>query len=211
MKDKKRSKPARSEPQSSKLRAQSSRQRPALNPQPSTLKAASSPVPIVGVGASAGGLEAFTRLLKQMPPDTGLGFVLVQHLDPQHDSALVQLLGRTTSMPVREVTQDLRVEADHVYIIPPNTNLGIAQGRLKLQPRQQTGRAQRVIDGFFESLAQDQRERAIGVPCDEKLQRLCGAALPGQLIFLLNGQLGVPGGRRGVRGSLLAIACVCGL
>lgn len=62
------------------------------------------PVPVVGIGASAGGLEAFTRLLKHLPLDTGLGFVLVQHLDPQHDSALTSLLARATAMPVREVT-----------------------------------------------------------------------------------------------------------
>ena len=120
------------------------------------------PVPIVGIGASAGGLEALTRLLKHLPLDTGLGFVLVQHLDPQHDSALTHLLARATAMPVREVTNNLRVVANHVYIIPPNTNLSIAQGRLKLQPRPQTGRAQHAIDFFLESLAEDQRERAIG-------------------------------------------------
>jgi PAS domain S-box-containing protein len=131
--------------------------------KPQRSKQSSASVPIVGLGASAGGLEAFTRLLKQLPPDTGLGFVLVQHLDPQHDSALTQLLARTTSMPVREVTNNLRVKANHVYVIPPNTHLSIAQGRLKLQPRPQTGRAQRAIDVFFESLAQDQGERAIGV------------------------------------------------
>ena len=119
--------------------------------------------PIVGVGASAGGLEAFTELLQHLPPDTGLGFVLVQHLDPQHESALTSLLSRATSMPVREVTNNLRVEPNHVYIIPPNTNLTITQGRLKLQPRQQTRKPVRSIDFFFESLAQDQRERAIGV------------------------------------------------
>ena len=118
---------------------------------------------IVGIGASAGGLEAFTRLLKHLSHDTGLGFVLVQHLDPEHDSALTQILARATSMPVREVTNNLRVEANHVYIIPPNANLSIEQGRLTLQPRRQTGRPQRVIDVFFESLAQDQRERAVGV------------------------------------------------
>src|SRR4026208_2396949 len=71
--------------------------------------------PIVGIGASAGGLEAFTVLLKHLPLDTGMGFVLVQHLDPQHESALTQLLKRATSMPVQEVTNNLRVEADHVY------------------------------------------------------------------------------------------------
>jgi two-component system CheB/CheR fusion protein len=108
-------------------------------------------------------LEAFRQLLKHLPTDTGLGFVLVQHLDPQHESALTQLLTRATSMPVREVTDNLRVEANHVYVIPPNANLGIAKGVLKLQPRPQTGGAHRSIDSFLESLAPDQRERAIGV------------------------------------------------
>ncbi len=120
--------------------------------------------PIVGVGASAGGLEAFTELLKHLPLDTGMGFVLVQHLDPQHESALTQILTRATSLPLREVTNHLRVEANHVYVIPPNTNLGIVQGVLKLRPRQEQGRTpHHSIDFFFESLAQDQRERAIGV------------------------------------------------
>jgi two-component system CheB/CheR fusion protein len=108
-------------------------------------------------------LEAFTELLKGLPLDTGMGFVLVQHLDPQHESALTQLLTRATSMPVCEATQNLRVEANHVYIIPPNTNLSIALGVLKLQPRQETGGGHRSIDFFFESLAQDHRELAIGV------------------------------------------------
>src|SRR5437773_8331966 len=90
--------------------------------------------PVVGVGASAGGLEAFTQLLKHLPADTGMGFVLVQHLDPQHESALTHLLTRATAMPVREVTDNLRVEANHVYVIPPNTNLAIALGVLKLGP-----------------------------------------------------------------------------
>lgn len=120
-------------------------------------------VPIVGIGASAGGLEAFTRLLNHLPLDTGLCFVLVQHLDPKHDSALTQLLARATSMPVREVSNNLRVKTNHVYVIPPNTILGLAKDRLTLQPRPQTGRAPRAVDAFFESLAQDQRERAIGV------------------------------------------------
>ena len=118
---------------------------------------------VVGIGASAGGLEAFTELLKNLPLDTGMGFVLVQHLDPQHDSALADLLTRATSMPVHEVTNNLRVEANHVYVIPPNTNLGIAQGVLKLQAREQSRTPTPSIDSFFESLAQDQRERAIGV------------------------------------------------
>lgn len=118
---------------------------------------------IVGIGASAGGLEAFSALLKELPLDTGMGFVLVQHLDPEHESALTQLLGRATSLPVHEVTNNLRVEPNQVYVIPPNTNLGIADGVLTLRPRPKTRTPHRSIDFFLEALAEDQRERAVGV------------------------------------------------
>ena len=119
--------------------------------------------PIVGVGASAGGLEAFTQLLNALPLDTGMGFVLVQHLDPEHDSALTEILSRATSMPVCDVTDNQAVEPNHVYIIPPDTNLSILDGMLKLQPRPKTRSPHRPIDSFFESLAVDHHERAIGV------------------------------------------------
>ena len=119
--------------------------------------------PIVGVGASAGGLEAYTELLNHLPLDTGMAFVLVQHLDPVHESALTQILARVTRMPVLEVTNELRVEPNHVYVIPPNTNLSIDAGVLKLQPREKTRTSARSIDFFFESLAADQHERAVGV------------------------------------------------
>lgn len=119
--------------------------------------------PIVGIGASAGGLEAFTLLLQKLPADTGMGFVLVQHLDPVHESALTKLLSKHTAMPVHEVTDNLKVEPDHVYVIPPNTTLSIAAGTLKLQPRKKVRTPARTIDSFLESLAQDRRERAIGV------------------------------------------------
>jgi two-component system CheB/CheR fusion protein len=82
--------------------------------------------------------------------------VLVQHLDPQHDSALTHLLTRATSMPVREVTNNLRVQANCVYVIPPNSNFCIANAVLEPQPRLTAG-AHRSIDLFFESLAQEQR------------------------------------------------------
>jgi two-component system CheB/CheR fusion protein len=117
----------------------------------------------VGIGASAGGLEAFSALLKHLPLDTGMGFVLVQHLDPVHDSALTLLLGRATSLPVHEVTNNLRVEPNHVYVIPPNTNLSITEGVLTLGPRPRTRTPHRSIDFFFEALANDQRDRAVGV------------------------------------------------
>lgn len=171
-----RKKPAASKP--SQTKAKRRRQRPASKPAPRLTTESVAPadgqnthssntgknsLPVVGIGASAGGLEAFTELLKHLPVDTGLGFVLVQHLDPQHESALTQLLTRATSMPVREVTNNLPVEANHVYVIPPNTTLTIVSRALKLQPRKQGRTPTRSIDSFFESLAQDQRERAIGV------------------------------------------------
>jgi two-component system, chemotaxis family, CheB/CheR fusion protein len=120
-------------------------------------------IPIVGIGASAGGLEAFTKLLNKIPPDTGLGFVLVPHLDPERESALAQILGRDSSLPVCEANNMMRVEADHVYIIAPNTSMSLAQGRLQLEPRQPDGHQQRTIDVFFNSLAHEQRDRAMGV------------------------------------------------
>jgi len=89
--------------------------------------------PIVGVGASAGGLEAFTRFLRALPADTGMAFVLVQHLAPSHESALAGILSRATSMPVTEVADEPEVKPNHVYVIPPNRNMIIARGRLKRQ------------------------------------------------------------------------------
>jgi two-component system CheB/CheR fusion protein len=120
--------------------------------------------PIVGVGASAGGLDAFTQLLKHLPADTGMGFVLVQHLDPVHASALSQLLGRTTTMPVQEATNKLRVRPNHVYVIPPNAMMEITRGVLQLTPRNRQARGAILsIDSFLASLALDRRARAIGI------------------------------------------------
>jgi two-component system CheB/CheR fusion protein len=119
--------------------------------------------PIVGVGASAGGLEAFSALLGAVPVDTGMAFVLIQHLDPEHDSALVSLLGRVSSLPVTEAADGEAVQPDHVYVIPKGTSLTIVAGRLKIAPRARTRTPHRPIDAFFESLAADRRERAIGV------------------------------------------------
>src|SRR3954453_5845918 len=91
--------------------------------------------PIVGVGASAGGLEAVSQLLKALPVDTGMGFVLVQHLAPSHPSMLPEILSRTTKMPVMEVNDEPVVEPNHVYIIPPNRNMVISGRKLHLSPR----------------------------------------------------------------------------
>ncbi|MGH9850237.1 MAG: chemotaxis protein CheB [Blastocatellia bacterium] len=119
--------------------------------------------PVAGIGASAGGLEAFRRLLEHLPTDTGMAFVLVQHLDPAHESILAELLSKSTRMPVSEVADGLAVEPDHVYVIPRNTNMAIAQGALRLLPREATRGQHRPIDFFLRSLAEEQSNRAIGV------------------------------------------------
>src|SRR5712692_5816735 len=119
--------------------------------------------PIVGVGASAGGLEAFTQMLRALPVDTGMAFVLVQHLDPTHTSMLTEILSRATGMPVAEVKDQMPAQPNHVYIIPPGMNMVISQGVLQLSPRTETRGQHRPIDPFFRSLAEDQGHKAIGV------------------------------------------------
>jgi two-component system CheB/CheR fusion protein len=122
-----------------------------------------SPFPIVGVGASAGGLEAFSHLLGHLPPDTGMAFLLVQHLDPRHESRLTDLLGKTTRMPVLEAAHGLGVRPDHVYVIPPNANMAIASGILHITPRPEGRGPHLPVDYLFRSLAEDQQAKAIGV------------------------------------------------
>ena len=122
-----------------------------------------SPFPIVGVGASAGGLEAFSQLLGHLPDQPGMAFVLVQHLDPRHESHLSELLARSTRMPVLQATDGLPVEPDHVYVIPPNTDMEIAHGRLRVTPRAETSARHLAVDHFMRSLAKEQQIHAIGV------------------------------------------------
>jgi len=119
--------------------------------------------PIIGIGASAGGLEACTGLFRHLPPDTGAAFVLVQHLDPSHESVLPDLLARVTPMPVLSVRDRMEVRPDHIYVIPPNAGMTVSSGILSLQPRESTAGRHRPIDRFLESLAEDQGHRSIGV------------------------------------------------
>jgi len=118
--------------------------------------------PIVGIGASAGGLEAMTQLLKHLPARTGMAFVLVQHLDPTHESALTALLSRLTDLQVSEAKHNTRLQPNQLYVIPPNKLMGVAGGRLKLFPRRDTN-AHLPIDEFLHSLAAGEGSRAIGV------------------------------------------------
>ncbi len=124
---------------------------------------AKSVAPIVGIGASAGGLEAIIELLSNLPLTTGMVYLVVQHLSPDHDSILPQILARHTRMPVVEAQQNLRVEPNHVYVIQPNVSMRLADGLLKLGPRETSGGKLRSVDQLFESLAQHNRSLPIGV------------------------------------------------
>jgi len=126
-------------------------------------KTVSGPFPVVGIGASAGGLEAYSELLHNLPEKTGMAFVLVQHLDPKHQSGLQEILARTTGIPVTEVTHGTKVQPDHVYVIPPNTDLSITGGILQLSGRTMVHGQHMPIDHFFRSMAKDAGQRAIGV------------------------------------------------
>ena len=119
--------------------------------------------PIVGIGASAGGLEAFTELLRHLPGKTGMGFVLVQHLAPKHESVLTELLSRSTKIPVTEVKDGMAVERDHVYVIPPNTIMTVLNGVLHLMSRPEGPRQHLPIDYFLRSLAADRKAASVGV------------------------------------------------
>jgi two-component system, chemotaxis family, CheB/CheR fusion protein len=124
----------------------------------------SSPLPylVVGIGASAGGVEAYIELFRSLAPDTGMAFVVVPHLLATQKSHLVDILQRFTSMPVEEIIDGTQPEPNHVYIIPPNTRVRIEKGILRLDTRA-VDRVPRPIDYFFRSLGADQKSRAIGV------------------------------------------------
>ena len=119
--------------------------------------------PIVGIGASAGGLEAFEQFFSHLPVNSGMAFVLVQHLDPSHVSLLTEILQRTTTIPVTEAVDKILVKPNHVYVIPPNRDMAIFHGKLQLSVPNEP-RGQRLpIDAFLRSLAEDQQENAIGI------------------------------------------------
>jgi two-component system, chemotaxis family, CheB/CheR fusion protein len=119
--------------------------------------------PIIGIGASAGGLEAFEQFFRFMPPDSGMAFVLVPHLDPGHASMLTEILQRITSMPVEEAQDQTPVAPNHVYVIPPNRDMTIFHGAIQLSVPEVPRGQRMLIDSFFRSLAEDQGERAICV------------------------------------------------
>jgi len=119
--------------------------------------------PVVGVGASAGGLEAFKRLIRAIPEKSGVAYILVQHLEPTHESLLVDILQKITPIPIQEITNNVRVEPDHVYVIPSNKLLTANDGRLQLSPRGPKNEKNMPIDVFFTSLSEVHQSHAIGV------------------------------------------------
>ncbi|MFD0740298.1 chemotaxis protein CheB [Lysobacter koreensis] len=125
-----------------------------------TLTAPALPPLIVGIGASAGGLEAFKSFFAHMPNDSAMAFVLVQHLAPQHTSLLAELVGRSTAMEVVEASDGERVQPGHVYVIPPDATLTIADGTLQLSKPAPPRQHRWPIDTFFMSLAEDQGDCA---------------------------------------------------
>lgn len=131
-----------------------------LSPDRPDLGAHPALCPVVGLGASAGGLEAFQLFLGAAPADAGFAYVLVQHLDPNHESMLAELLARRTPMPVRQISDNMAIEPNCVYLIPPNASLTIEQARLKLSGFAEPRGFRRPIDVFFRSLAADQGQNA---------------------------------------------------
>ena len=125
---------------------------------PSTLK-----FPVVGIGASAGGVPALLRFFENMPQNTGMAFVVILHLSPKHESSADQILQRVTHMPVVQVVQTVEIEADHVYVIPPNRHLAMVDGVLGVTPLDRPRGSHIAIDLFFRTLAEVHRERAVAI------------------------------------------------
>lgn len=118
---------------------------------------------IVAIGGSAGGFEAFEHFFAGMPPDTGMAFVVIQHLDPTHESLLSELLQRAAAMPVREAADGMAVEPNTVYVIPQNAGLRVHDGRLQVGEPSAPRGVRMPVDTFFESLAAEQGDRSIGI------------------------------------------------
>jgi two-component system CheB/CheR fusion protein len=121
------------------------------------------PLRVVGIGASAGGLEAFSRLFAALPERTGLAFLLVPHLSPSHPSELTQLMSRVAPFPVTQAVEGDKLKPDHLYVLPPDKLVRVVDGHLRLTPRPPRDGAPTVIDACFASLAEAWRERAVGV------------------------------------------------
>src|SRR6266568_3512764 len=155
--------PARRQSKSIRVRRQSiqRKKKRQVGPGSAETKRINDLCPIVGIGGSAGGFEAAMELLQNLPPRTGMAFVIVQHLDPHHASRLASLLGKVTAMPVSEVTGTTTPKPNTVYVQPPNKCVIAKDGTLTLVRREE--RLNVAIDHFFESLAEECGSRSIGI------------------------------------------------
>src|SRR5271156_1347403 len=174
-----------------------------------TVKNVTPRFPVVGIGASAGGLEAMTSFLKELASHLGMAYVLVLHLLPARESKLSEILARTTTMPVVQVQSEMRVEPDHIYVIPPNCDMTIDHGVLHLKDREPHRSANTTIDTFLRSLAVAHGSDAIGVI-------LSGTASDGTLgLAAIKGEAGItfaqePSSAKydGMPASAIASGCV---
>ena len=133
------------------------------NQQKKTRNSTSAGFPVVGIGASAGGLEALEQFFGKVPDNTGMAFVVVQHLDPNREDILPELLSRMTKMKVVRALDAMKVRPDTVYVIPPRVNLSMMKGSLYLfEPTEKAG-LRLPIDFFFRSLSEDLQDNAVGV------------------------------------------------
>lgn len=139
------------------------RQPASIRPAPQGDQPGSAPLPVVGIGASAGGLEALEEFFRRLAPDTGMAFVVIQHLDPDHQDIMPELLQRFTAMPVIQAGDGMGLEPNSVYVIPPSKYLSLLDGVLYLlEPTEPRGR-RLPIDFFFRALADERHERSVGV------------------------------------------------
>ncbi len=129
----------------------------------SVSKSQQDPFVVVGLGASAGGLQALEAFFSALPKTDGAAFVVVIHLDPSRESEMAEILGRSVPLPVTQVTEAVEVERGHVYVIPPNRNLAMEDGQLRLEPLEDERRRRRPIDHFFRTLGEAYAEHAVGV------------------------------------------------
>lgn len=116
---------------------------------------------VVGIGASAGGIEALSRFFEAVPTDSGCAFVVVLHLDPDRESEMAHILAARTGMPVAQIHDGMQIDRDHVYVIAPDTELEVRNGRLRVSKPSEVRGHRHPVDVLFKSLAVEQRERAI--------------------------------------------------
>jgi two-component system CheB/CheR fusion protein len=134
-----------------------------LSPEEATVAREGKIFSIVGKGASAGGLEAIEQFFKKMPPDNGMAFVIVQHLDPSRHSSMPEIMSRLTKMQVNVAADGLRVVPNSIYLIPPDRNMGIKDGALFLEEVKESGALRLPIDFFLRSLAKERGAQGIAI------------------------------------------------